>query len=409
MCILYPITTQDFANWESKPMIRSIALTETFHEEVYEPLTAQEEKEKAAIREREQLRRTDPVAYNQMIQRQQTMPSIGPPMPPTDLTVPAPGPTTHVKGPAINPEQFLERRLGQETGAPRRFMVATTMSRVNGSEVDRRMPLPILDPTVQISSSVETSTDPQAVSNSGPVRVRAIAHRVTTPTGQASITPSVEPVLGPNTRVEQRSFYESLEDFGSPTIRTPSSVRAESEPVNEHLPKEVRSKRETVRHQSKSILEAALQKQVEVGKLAATNIPDIAEILAISIERHAYSKALDEIQYNQVLSNSLSKLTQNAEGSQGLVDRAEEKRREKLAKGRRSVSCTEQPPSPRISSSGQLPLAQDVSNGSATPAASEDGDTVGCLVYSPLFKPPDLTAFPALAGMMKREANRRTG
>lgn len=356
------------------------------------------------MREEEQLRRTDPAAYIKMIHRKQTMP--------------ANGPTMTAAGPAINHEQLLRQGPGLETTAPYPSTVATTLPRMNESEVYIRasipsnsyMPPPNIARTVQTSVSAATFTDPRAVSATSPIRVTPSARRVSMPIGQAIPKPSVEPVLGPNTRVEQCSFSESLEEVGPPAIRTPSSsVRAESEPVNERLSEEVRSKRETVRQQSKSTVEAAIQRQVELGKIVVTSVPDIAEILAHSMERHAYGNAESELQYNRILNNSLAKFAREEQGSKVLVDKAEEKRMAKSTKGRRSAAPSQPPPSPGVSNSGQLPLAQAASNRSTTPATSKDGETVGSLVHSPLSKPPDLAAFPALAGLMQKEANRKTG
>jgi len=55
----------------SENSIRSIELTETFHQEDNDKLTAEEEKEAEQILKDEQLKRTDPAAYHAMISRHQ--------------------------------------------------------------------------------------------------------------------------------------------------------------------------------------------------------------------------------------------------------------------------------------------------------------------------------------------------
>ncbi|MCJ1248166.1 hypothetical protein MMC30_005383 [Trapelia coarctata] len=393
---------------ESKPVVRSIALTETFHEEVFEPLTAEEEKEADQLIEEEQLRRTDPEAYSKLIQRKQAI---------------------ALNAPAMNQEQSLGRGPGLETTALYPSTIGREMPGANVSEADRMasipsssyMPPPHVARSVQTSGSATTLTDRQAVPTPVSDKVtatvqgvhtsigQATAQRVTTPIGQVTNMPNIQPVLGLNTQVEQRSLSESLEGHGSPTMRTPSrSVRAESEPVNERLSNELRHNRETVRRHSKSIIEAAIQKQVELGQIVVTSVPDIAEILATSVEKHAYGGAKNEAQYDQILKESLTKCVR-LETSRALIDKAEERLEEKSAKSRRSARPSLPPPSPVVSNSGESPLAQGVSDRSKTPTTSKDGETVGSLVHSALSKPPNLAPFPSLAGMMQREANRKTG
>ena len=58
---LTPLTSR------SESSIRSIQLTETFHQEDNDKLTAEEEKEAEQILKDEQLKRTDPAAYRRML------------------------------------------------------------------------------------------------------------------------------------------------------------------------------------------------------------------------------------------------------------------------------------------------------------------------------------------------------
>ena len=366
---VYPILLRNFADQVRKPVIRSIELTETYHEEVEEPLTAEEKKETEQMVEEEQLRRTDFAAYSKLIQQKQAK---------------------ALDNLALHQAQLLGLRPGSDTTAPFPSTVQMTMPRATLAEVDRRVSLPI----------TASATSTQAMS----------ARRVDMPSDQAIVVPNMEPVLGPNTRVEQRSLSEALDEVRSPKIGKPSaSGRAESEPINEGLSEEIRKNRDSTRRRNRTILEVAFLKQVELGQLAVKSVSDVAESLATSTERHAYRGAKDGAHYKQILEASLGQLVIPGQVTRALVNRTEEKLASKSARVRRFVAPSQPPASPRVSNSGDHPLAENVSSRSTTPATSTDVERVRSFIHPPLSETPDLAQFPSLAGMLQREANRKTG
>jgi len=390
---VYHAESRTFTNQKRDPVIRSIALTETFHEEVEERLTAEEERETEEMWKEEQLRRTDPPAYELLMLQKQTR-------------------TMHDL--ALHQELLLGRAHGSELTAPYPSTNSMTTPTVPGSEADRRtlfpsssyMPPPTIERSMQPFDSAVTFTEPQALSVTGP-NTMTTAQRVTTPIGLVKVMPSTEPVLGLNTRVEQRSFSEVPGYGASPTIKSSSGpVRADSESITEDLSKEIRFDRAAIRSGTKSVIESALQKQVDLGQLVVTSIPDVADTLASSMERNAYKRAKNEEHYQRTLRAYVGQLTKAGGDSVALVDKAEETL---AAKFRRSVAPCQPPTSPKVSNSGDPTLAEDAANRSDRPATSKDGERVGSLVHSPSYRAPDLAQFPSLAGLMQREANRKAG
>lgn len=389
---VYHLIPQTDADQTRNPVIRSITLTETFHEEVEERLTAEEEKETEEMWKEEQLRRTDPPAYELLMSQKQARTF-------NDL--------------AMNQGQLLGRGHRSELTAPYPSTSFMTMPTATGSEANMSasvtsssyMPPPTIERTMQTFDPA-TFTGPQVMPVTGPGRM-ATAPRVTTPIGLVTVTPSTEPVLGLNTRVEQRSFSEAPGYGGSPTIGTPSgSVRAESESITEDLSKEIRFDRAAIRRGTKSVIESALQKQVDLGQLVVTSISDVAETLASSMERNAYKRSKNEEHYQRTLQAYVGQLVKSGGHSIALVNKAEETL---AAKMNRSMAPGQLPASPRVSNSGDPPLAEDAANASDAPPAGNDGERVGSLIHSPPFRALDLTQFPSLAGLMQREANRKTG
>lgn len=368
-------------------------MTETFHEEAEERLTAEEEKETEEMWKEEQLRRTDPPAYELLMVQKQAR---------TFNTL------------AMNQGQLLGRGYRSELTAPYPSTILMTMPTATGSETNMRasftsnsyMPPPTIERTMQTLDPAVTFTEPQVMPVTGP-GIMATAQRVTKPISLVTVTPSTEPVLGLNTRVEQRSFSEAPGYGGSPTIRTPSgSVRAESESITEDLSKEIRFDRAAIRRGTKSVIESALQKQVDLGQLVVTSIPDVADTLASSMERNAYKRSKNEEHYQRTLQAYVGQLVKSGGHSIALVNKAEETL---AAKMNRSMAPVQLPASPRVSNSGDPPLAEDAANASDAPPAGNDGERVGSLIHSPPSRALDLTQFPSLAGLMQREANRKTG
>ena len=409
-------------------VIRSIDLSETFHQEVEEPLTAEERQETEQMVKEEQLRRTDPKAYDRFLEQrlagqikaQMLSLTQRPPQ-----SVPGPPSTAHAT-----------------TGLPNSMPEPDAMT---GLEVTRNyMPSPIVQQTRRIGEPKSTAV------GTGPGQTRiekqglSTAHTLSPAQNMDTNVPGLEPILGGNTRVAEHVASQSPErrnfliepqhslpqiqiapaEFGNSLDISNSNTAAENftkSPVTTSLRSRTRPETLTDDIHKRilysvedlcTLLAPVIAEHIEKGNCDRSVANTICRTLASSILRHSERTTTTQDEYLNSVHEAVRSV-QSGEESVPLVQKASRKILKRSQQQGTVVSSTS--PSERSNS-----LAPDQTRSMATGSGVDHGQSptsvtvrerVGAQFSSPLLQPPAFShsQYPALAGMLDREANRNSG
>ncbi|MCJ1435837.1 hypothetical protein MMC27_005213 [Xylographa pallens] len=515
-------------------IIRSIDLSETFQQEVDEPLTAEEQKEAEQMVKDEQLRRTNPAAYELVKQQRQVelaqeqaqlfnrTTELHPVNPlasayaagipfnepllgndrnanarsqfstsmnwggaqghiypvSQDLALDARGPPSSSS--ATNSEwERLRRAQGFGSASAQTSLLSTgvlttrteqgrsglslgldnsgilpTRSTDNmgaGIVVSDAVTSAIVDHFGRPESPVVTSAD---LAVPGPLRTTLNSSDLDKADESERSGPNMDPVHGPNIRVRQRSLSRSPDTFSIPGLaqrtlksveslklgngrsRTPSIgdtplsngdpefispynstaaafTKASTDLVNPELPEMTSESRNDFKSSLIPRIGALMGEEIRKGRLEPIQELDvmvIAKVLAESVERHAYKNAVDQDSYRKNAEESFKNLNKTDVSLGKLVNGARRKLSSRLSRSRSATQTRQIPSTPRTPRHNEATVLETIEGDrSETDGASNQGESVGVSVPSPLSKPPDLSIFQSLRHMMQRGANRTTG
>ncbi|MCJ1478657.1 hypothetical protein MMC13_007338 [Lambiella insularis] len=411
-------------------VIRSIDLTETFHQEVEEPLTAEEEREAKQMASDERLRRTDPAAYEKVRVRrlaelaEQQAKALRPIPAPMEAQTFVLNPNLNMETPpassAMTNREWEELRLKRQKQAELHSLPSLTHSLASSAQVRPSGDLPgmseILAAATRAAMAPSPVTAPSTSRSSNNIRV------------QTRSSDSMDPVLGLNTRIRERSLPESPERDVLPHTQDATSSRnaiprggasergspipsihsrASTEPFRNSLTDLQPERRDQLRRDNESVLANVIWSEMALGTITVPNVPEVAAILSESMDRHAYKNACSVEHYHVLLATSIGHLREPGRDFQGIITQAQRRLAKNSTSRSGSRSALEQETRLREAPvsgtpAGELP---------ATPVPGHGAESVGVTVPSPITPLPlhTTSSYPSSVGLLDRETNRKPG
>jgi hypothetical protein len=420
------------ANSNSASIIRSIDLTETFHVEVDESLTAEEAKETEELIKEEKLRRSDPVAYE--LRKAKKAKAIA----------------------DSNYEESVRQQneLLAQSAPQRRFLngpkpeVTALPSTRPQKGVDRATAPQVVDLTTNEPSSTASgapvTSDPIAVSNYSNIsQVPTNLQLFSTPS-ESLLTnagssasgfkgprdlptpklPNLDPVLGGRTRIGDgspggagaRTPLPDTAKATTPRLHSRNNsistehIKSSTPSLNLAVSANVNDGRAIVREETAALISAHLESQKELGLLTVTDPQRVASMLAATMERLAYKDASGDEHYYMELEESRKKIThRKGRALQGFIDPAIQRiERESAPRPARAINSPlsiDTIPDQAVTRSPTMILGREPTHFENGSPSSPTAGRLRSGIASPLgigepYRPP----YPALAGMMQRES-----
>ena len=382
-------------------------------------MTAEERQETEQMVKDEQLRRTNPKAYEKVREQRQAeqareqMQLPNQRLPINDGGLSSTAPTT--------------------SGLPTYMSPYTTMA--ESTHFERPEPMTVAMDSALIRAQIQELSTTHTLS--------------LTPNINSNLS-SIEPVLGARTRVVENNASRSPEredslippqhsppqqqvasaelgeglvlsnldkatELNTRSAVTPSSASPTgSEPVTDGLRPINHGLKEVARKEAIASIAPVIAEHVAKGTFIQWVGQHVNEALASSIIRHADRTTTNENEYWESVRDAVRNILARGDTSDALVAEAHRKVKLKLSKKLEAIASNTVPDEGSNGRGGdqiQSLAEKDGVNRDLSPTPAKEGKRVGARIRLPLLLPPTFSQsqYPSLAGLLDREANRNRG